>query len=471
VKPSIKPLRLKQESSSNVVGGYVSLGYGNYSTPYFEGFLNSRRDKDKLIGAHAWLKSSAQGPVDDKNSGSGASGATVYGKTFGEFVSFTGKVGFENIKTHFYGYPQELEAPDRSSIKQFYNIFSLGGTVSNTKNSDFGYQLGADFSYLADNYDAQETDVDLSFKSAYKLDDDVSIDLNATYAIISRKDELVDAKPRSLFQVGGAYSFAPIEELTLKAGLIVAYENDTLDSKNIHVFPDIHATYKYSPSVDFVAALTGGVDKVSLHSLSRENWWVGPNIPLYHTNRNFEFLLGINARLGKQVEAHAGVSAASLKNMYYFVNSEDDQSKFIPIYDNGTTKRNNIYASISYAQSEKAKFMFRGDFYTYSTDKVEEAWHRPTYRLSANAFYNVYDKILLKADLIMQGGMKAFDQNTLETIKLDGAFDLNVRAEYLFSQSFSFFVEMNNIASSQYPLYYHYPVRGFQVLGGITWSF
>jgi hypothetical protein len=205
--------------------------------------------------------------------------------------------------------------------------------------------------------------------------------------------------------------------------------------------------------------------------LSRENWWVGPNIPLYHTNRNFEFLLGVNARLGKQVEAHAGVAAASLENLYYFVNSEDDQSKFMPVYDNGTTKRNNIYASVSYAQSEKAKFMLRGDFYTYSTDNVEEAWHRPTYRLSANAFYNVYDKILLKADLIMQGGMKAFDQNTLQTIKLDGAFDLNVRAEYLFSQSFSFFVELNNIASSQYPLYYHYPVRGFQVLGGITWSF
>jgi hypothetical protein len=330
VKPSIKPLRLKQESSSNVVGSYVSLGYGNYSTPYFEGFLNSRRDKDKLVGAHAWLKSSAKGPVDDKNSGSGTSGATIYGKTFGEFVSFNGKVGFENIKTHFYGYPQELEPPDRSSIKQFYNIFSLGGAISNTKNTDFSYQLGADFSYLADNYDAQETDVDLSFKSAYKLDDETFVDLNATYAIISRKDELVDAKPRSLFQAGGAYAFAPIDELTLKAGLIVAYENDTLDSKNIHVFPDVHATYKYSPSVDFVAALTGGVDKVSLHSLSRENWWVGPNIPLYHTNRNFEFLLGINARLGKQVEAHAGVSAASLKNMYYFVNSEDDQSKFIP---------------------------------------------------------------------------------------------------------------------------------------------
>ena len=471
VKPSIKPLKLKQESSSDVYGGYVSAGFGNYATPYAEAFLNSQQDKNKLIGAHAWLKSSAKGPVDEENSGSGTSGATIYGKTFGDVVSFSGKIGFENTKTHFYGYPQDEQPEDRSSIKQFYNIFSLGGSVSNTKNADFSYQLGGDFSYLTDNYDARETSVDLSFKSAYKIDDETSVDVKASYDIISRKDELVDAKPRNLFVISGAYVFVPMEELKVSAGLSVAYENDTLDSKDLHVFPDVRATYALTPTIDLVGALTGGVDKVSLQSLSRENWWLGPNIPIYHTNRTFELLVGINAKLGKQVEAHAGLSAANLKNLYYFVNSPDDQSKFTTVYDKGATKRNNIYGAISYTQSEKAKFMLRADLYTYTTDEIEEAWHRPTYSVTANASYNIYDKILVKADLIMQGGMKAFDQETLEIEKLDGAFDLNARVEYLFSPSFSFFLELNNITSSKYPLFYHYPVRGFQALGGVTWSF
>jgi hypothetical protein len=471
VKPSIKPLKLKQESSSGVYGGYITGGFGNYATPYAEAFLNSRKDKTKLVGAHAWLKSSGKGPVDGENSASGTSGAKVFGKTFGEYVSFSGQVGFENYKTHFYGYPQNEEPADRSDIKQFYNIFSLGGSVSNTRNADFSYKIGGDFSYLADHYDARETMVDLDFKSAYKVDDETSVEVKASYSNVSRKDELVDARPRNLFVVNGAYVFFPMEGLKLNAGLTVAYENDTLDSKDLHVFPDLRATYALSPTVDVVGALTGGVDKVSLHSLSRENWWLGPNIPIYHTNRTFEFLIGINARLGKQVEAHAGLAAANLKNLYYFLNSPDDQSKFITVFDKGATKRNNVYGSISYAQSEKAKFMLRADFYTYTTDEVEEAWHRPTYSLTANALYNIYDKILLKADLIVQGGMKAFDHETQETVKLDGAFDLNARAEYLFSQSFSFFVELNNITSSKYPLFYHYPVRGLQVLGGVTWSF
>ena len=97
--------------------------------------------------------------------------------------------------------------------------------------------------------------------------------------------------------------------------------------------------------------------------------------------------------------------------------------------------------------------------------------HRPTYKITANAFYNLYQKFLFNVDIIAQGGMKAQEPVTMNTVKLDAAFDLNFKTEYLFSESFSAFIQLNNIASSKYPLFLHYPVRGFQVMGGITWSF
>ena len=52
INPAIRPLKLKQENPSNVFGGYLSAGYGNYASPYLEGFVNTRRDRNKLIGAH-----------------------------------------------------------------------------------------------------------------------------------------------------------------------------------------------------------------------------------------------------------------------------------------------------------------------------------------------------------------------------------------------------------------------------------
>jgi hypothetical protein len=118
-----------------------------------------------------------------------------------------------------------------------------------------------------------------------------------------------------------------------------------------------------------------------------------------------------------------------------------------------------------------AKFMLRGDFYGYNAGDLSEVWHRPTTKLTANASINVYQKLIFTADIVAQGGMKALDPETDNVVKLDGAFDLNFKAEYLFSPSFSFFVQLNNITSNKYPLYLNYPVRGFQGLAGITWSF
>lgn len=468
--PQIRPLKLKAESPSKIYGGFVRAGYGNYASPLLEGYINSRKDRNKLIGAHLFHNSSGKGPVDGKNSGSGSTTLSLFGRSYSDNIALSGNVDVENRTTHFYGYPEGHEV-SRSSIRQSFNTFNLSGELSNARNSDFAYKLGAGFSYLADKYEARETEVDLDFKSSYEMDEDSRINLKAGYYVISRKDTAVEAKPRSLFIIAPSYEFMPVEGLKLSVGLSAAYETDTLDSKSFHVYPDFRASYPVSPSVDFVASLSGGMEKVSLLSLSHENLWLAPNVPIYHTNKYYELALGINGRVGNKVSANAGLSFASFRNMHYFVNHEEDQSKFAVVYDDGTTQRTNLYASLGYAQSEKAKVMVRGDYYIYGTDEVPEAWHRPRYKLTTNASFNVYEKLIFGVDLIAQGGMKAFDPVTEETKTLKGAFDLNAKGEYLFSESFSFFLQFNNITSNKYPVFLHYPVRGLQFTAGITWSF
>ncbi len=81
----------------------------------------------------------------------------------------------------------------------------------------------------------------------------------------------------------------------------------------------------------------------------------------------------------------------------------------------------------------------------------------------------------MSAKVLALGGMKAWDHTELiaeNKIKnLPAAFDLNFKAEYLFSESFSVFVQLNNITGNKYPLFLNYPSRGFQGMGGITWTF
>lgn len=469
INPAIRPLRLKQESPSHVYGAQVSIGYGNYGSPYLEGFINSRRNKNSLVGAHAYFNASSKGPVDGKNSGSGTSGVSLYGKSFNDHVSVSGELRFDNRTTHFYGYPSGTDVSARD-IRQSFNVFDLDVELSNSKSKAFSYELGGAFSYLADRYDARETEVDFTLNSAYRISEDSRISITSAYYLINREDAFVEPVPRSLFFVNPAFVFYPVEDLQISAGIKGAFENDSIDNKDVHVYPDIRVSYPLSPSVDVVASLTGGIEKVSLHTLAEENLWLAPNVPIYHTNALYDFQAALHARVGNKVSLNAGLSFASLKNWYFFVNQETGPSKFDVRYDLGSTERTNFFGSIGFVQNENARFLLRGDLYSYDTDEEQEAWHRPAYKFTADAFFNVYKKLLFEVNLIALGGMKARSL-TGTPVELDPAFDLNVRTGYRFSDKVSLFIQLNNITSNEYPVYMNYPVRGFQVLGGLTCNF
>jgi hypothetical protein len=470
INPSIRPLKIKAQSPNKIYGGYLRAGYGNFGSPLLEGYYTSRKDKNKLVGAHLYHFSSAKGPVDGKNSGSGNTTVSVFGQTFSEHVALSGSIDAENRTTHFYGYPEDLVV-EASDIKQAYNTFQIGGNISNAKSTAAGYKLGAQFTYLSDRFDARETGIDLLFNIGYKISDKSRFGVDASYYLLNRKDALVDGKARSLLNVSPGFLFEPVENLKLRIGATVAFDNDSID-KDIHFYPNVSASYPISPSVDLLGSLSGEMERVSLNTLSHENIWIMPNAELHHANKTFDLTVAINARLGNKVGATAGLSMAAIKNMHFFKNWETDPSKFEVEYEEDYFRRSDLYGSLSYAQSEKVKVMLRGDLFTYGRDgDDQEAWHLPLYKLNANASFTIARKVILTADIIGQGGMKAFDPETERVIKLDGAMDLNGKMEYLFSDSFSIFAQFNNILGNEYPLFYRYPARGFQFLGGISWSF
>jgi hypothetical protein len=54
INPTIKPLKLKPAEPAKVYGGFVRAGFGNYASPLLEGYINSRKNKDQLVGAHLY---------------------------------------------------------------------------------------------------------------------------------------------------------------------------------------------------------------------------------------------------------------------------------------------------------------------------------------------------------------------------------------------------------------------------------
>ena len=470
--PQIRPLRLKQEDISKIYGNYVSAGIGNYSSPYLEAWFNSKRDKNKFYGAHFYHQSYGKGPVDDKNSASTNSYISIFGKAYSKGLVTSGNVNYENKGGYFYGYQPTLVELDRGKFKQSYNISSFGVGIENVKPSDFNFGLNAAFSYLDDYYYAKESEVALNFKSDYSISEKSKIIFAADYFLLARKDSLRDAAPRHLLKIRPAYKFEVVDKLWLTIGLNTAVENDTLGQSNsFHVYPNLKADYQLGESFDAYAGVTGDMDKVSLHTLSSENLWVNENLDIFHSNRSIDFFGGLKGKLGRKAGFGVGLSYANLKGLYFYQNSSVNRAKFDVIYDNGNTQRTNFFAEFNFAHAEVVKMNLRGDYFNYSTDQLPEAYHRPTYRVAYNSTYNIYKKLLLNVDFIAQGGIKAYDSETLKVVELKPALDLNLKVDYFISKQFSVFLKFNNLLSNEYQVYLNYPVRGFQAMGGISWSF
>ena len=468
--PSIRPLRLQQEPIEKLYGNYVSAGFGNFSSPLFEAYLTNKRSKEKFYGLKFFHQSFRQGSFE-KNNANGNTELSVFGKAFGQHATTGGFLKFENLSNHFYGI-RILPNANQEITRQSYTIVSLGGAVENPKDADFNYKLNAGFSYLKDAFKAAETEVDLSFQSDYNFSEDKKLLINSEYFLIARQDETVDAKPRHIFKVKPAYQFMLIDKLKFTAGINVALQTDALGkSKPFHLYPHVKAEYPLSKSVDVYAALTGDIDKVSLHSLVRENQWLAANVSIFNTNRTMEFLGGLRGRLGSKVAFGGGVSFSNLKDFYFYINKPGDTSRFVTVYDDGNTQRTNLFGEISFSQSKTVRLSLRGDLYSYSTDNIAVAWHRPTYRVVVNSSFNIVDKFLISADILAQGGAKVFKGDAKPVETLGAALDLNVRLNYLVSKQFSVFVKGNNLLGNEYQLFLNYPVRGLQVMGGLTYVF
>jgi hypothetical protein len=228
------------------------------------------------------------------------------------------QIGLEQRSTHFYGYPEGSDVV-AGDIKQAYTLFNLGAQLMNARKSDFSYQLGGNFSFINDKFKATESTVDLLFKGAYKINDEQAINLNADYSIINRKDVDVEAKSRNLFQLNGYYSFVTKSDFYLQLGATVALENDSIDSKDFHFYPDVKLTYALNDAVDVVGSLSGGMEKVSLQTLSNENIWLAPSIATFHTNKKFDINAGIRAKLGGKVSGGSGDLIRSAGQPLFFV--------------------------------------------------------------------------------------------------------------------------------------------------------
>lgn len=465
---TVRPLKLKKESEDPAFTNQISAAYGTYASPYLEALFTGKPRTNQLIGAHALMDVWSRGPIDKQNSGNGVYGLTVFAERFDQKISAGSYLSYNQTFSHFYGYTGPT--PEASDIVQRYKRFALGGNFSNSPSSKVPFMFKADFGYLTDHFDAKETKVDIDWATAYKFLNETTLRINSSYQLLSRDDSSVEAKPRSLLKLDGRYSFVILDKLQVEAGLSFAYENDTID-KDFHVYPLLKANYPLSKKVNAKASLSGTINSVSLHSLSLENTWLAPNVAISHTNEAFLLKSSIEGKISTNSLIEAGASVASLRNLYFYSNLSNDQSRFELLYDESATERVNFFLLGRYLLDQKTELLIQADWFSYNTSQLAQAWHRPTSTVNLQASHTFQQKLKLSSGLMILGGMKAFDFETNKAVTLPTALDLSLSVDYFFSPKITAFVRGANLLSNDYSLYLGYPARGIQLRAGLSWNF
>lgn len=467
----LRPLRLKAEPLSKLYNGYVKVGFGNYSTPYFEGYVNNKRDKQYAYGMYAKHLSSHNGPIDEDNSGAGQSAIRVFGNAYGRNTTFGGSLSYIVNKYNYYGYTPGV-AVDKDTIDHDLNTISFKTHLnSSVANSAFQYRSSFEFDQISDNYNAKESEIVFNVGGIYAINDESSASLGVNLSIVNQSDASFSSHSRILVTANPGYHFV-YNSIDIRAGANIIYADDTLgDMASFRIYPTIEAKYQISSNTSLYGGISGNTERNTYRQLVSQNPYLGANSIIFDSNNQLDIHGGLKSNVSTNLTSEIGFNYKLYKNMYYFNNRTFDQAMFDVLYDTGNTTVTRLFAKLGYDPNMAFSFGLLVELNQYNTGMLVEPWHKPQYRIVFNARYNIFDKIVLGTDLNVLGGIKTQDVTNNTSITLDPVIDLSINAEYRLSDRFSSFIQLKNILANEYEYYNHYPVKGFQVLAGLTYSF
>ncbi|WP_114781549.1 TonB-dependent receptor [Botryobacter ruber] len=471
----VKVLTIKQDELTKLYGNYVKAGLGNYGTLYLKGYFHNKRSTEGAYGAEVSHVSSSVGPVDRGNSAVANSAISAHGEKYMSGLTVGGRANYGRDVYHFYGYKQTPEVEvDKENIRQVFNRFGAEGFINNkTTDAPFLYNAGLDFKYLKDSYDMSETNVALNFRSEYGIDDVSGVKIDADVSFLSHKDSL--SVGRSFFKLSPTYE-RKLGILKVTLGATIAHTGDTVNNaRQFNFYPRVRLGLEpIEDNLLIYAGFGGDLQRVTLYQLTQENPFLAPNVRVADINKGLELYGGFSANIANYVHLTGRAAIQNYRNLYFYNNSRRDSTKFDLVYDDGVTRVINLYAEAVFNYSDEVRIGLKTDYNNYNTDNLEQPFHRPALLSSVYATYNFYDKILFNTELYYIGssfGRVVRPDGTAVLKETDNIVDLNVKADYKFTNRFTAFVMANNLLGVKYERFVHYPNKSINLIGGISYSF
>ncbi|HBH24351.1 MAG TPA: hypothetical protein DDY13_13120 [Cytophagales bacterium] len=468
--PRLRVLKLKNEKPQPAYRNYVRLGFGNYTSPYFEGFITNGNQDKVALDVHAIHLSSGSGPVDDEFSADSHSGINAHATIFGKKATTTFGVNYQRDAVRYYGY-ESFELITEDSIKQVYQRYGADVKIQNTKgDGEVDYEIDLGYQRQVNSQSNSEGLFNIDAALEFDLSEGFDAFLGAS-ALVGQYKAESETLNRNVYKIQPAIGFYR-DDLWIKAGLNMVIQNDTSGTlSGALIYPVIQGEYNILDQFLVYGGIEGDLNVNTWQSFTAGNAFVAPAIRLEHTSKPIEVSIGVKGNIMNEVGYDVGASYGAYKNMAYFVNNPLIPQHFQVVYDDGTSGLLTLRGGLDYAKKDVAGANLKLAYFNYNTNNIDRPWHRPAFESELNVWYNLYDKIRISTDWFYLSGIEALDTDGASALELDNIFDINLSIDYAFSDKYSAFVNVNNMLGKNYQRYYRYPVRGIQVMLGVSASF
>ncbi|HEY4327888.1 MAG TPA: TonB-dependent receptor [Mucilaginibacter sp.] len=471
----LEAMKRPPERDSAQTNNYLKVGLGNLKTTFGEAYFGNGKDQALQVGGY--LKHFAQeGSFYKQNSAKEEAG--IFGKSIGVVNSLTGRIDYNYRSNYFYGYNQYQPPPVLQVDKQHFSTIGAEGELAkNYKDvpNDFTYALKLKGYLFNDAYQAKESNIVLSgflneTINTFYVGASGSLDFSSQQdSLFNYNNSLIRVNPYIKFQ-GDNYKIDAGINIVDQFGYYSAF----------YIFPAVKLEYQVIPKyLRLFVEAKGDVNKSTLLDFSYINPFIGQDINIKNSIDQFDIAAGIKGTIAPGLGFKATIYRNNVKYMPLFVsnfNFTKGYNRFTVIYDDGTSHVGGLTGELDYKESDDLNIFGRVEFKNYQMATVAQPWNLPKFKLTAGTVIHISDKVDVTGSLLIRGA--AMDPHTYANLTVTPApttinsfADLSGEVQYKATKKISVFLHVNNILNGTNQTWLYYPDYGFNIFGGIGFSF
>jgi len=457
--PEIKPLAINPERKPTCYPFYVKAGYGSPNA--FQGKISYDHVQNESfnwgLDLRHWNANNKKIPLQKFSETQGRIDGTYM---LNENVQLDGYIDGQVEKVYFYGADPIPSNPE--SLKRVFNRYDARFELSKAYAPETSFRYKAIMQYMTDSDDLGSREKALRIggeagsslgSSAFPLGIKILADLSTLKHSEDHTLNNLLIEPYFKWHSGA---------LAVNLGATVLLNKD-----NNEILPEIDLTYTPSTSgFSLLAGWTGAVVKNNFQFLSNYNPYITTRLDEVNnmvSRRLYAGLKGGSGLLSYQLTA----DYTRFSNMAFFLQDEDEEEQFVPVYDNGNYI--GLEGSIRYEVIRHV--VVRASVFQrfYNPAHEDKPWHRPSLGVNGQVTY-AGDDDQFHFSLLFNG------ENGLPyrtpggtSLTLDPLIDLAIHGDYYFTPSLGAFFELNNVLGNKRERWVNYPGFGFNANVGVLW--